>query len=321
MIVQKVSFLQKTWVVAAIAFLCSALWGSAFAGVKIGYQQLQIASDDWASQMIFAGIRFTIAGGMAWAAGSFFSKKLLLPTRKNVPKIGTLSLFQTILQYFFYYIGLAHTTGVKASIIVASNVFIAILLSTLVYRLEKLQFEKWIGCIIGFSGIILCNLNGLQGGIQFSFIGDGFIFLCTIASGFSSVLMKKYGTKENPVLLSSWQFLFGGLILWGIGVLFGGKMGTISISSMIIILYLSFVSAAAYSLWAMLLKYNPVSKVTVFGFLNPICGVVISAIVLKEYDTISILNFIALLMVCIGIYLVNRQKKSVFKNKIKEYSK
>ena len=125
----------------------------------------------------------------------------------------------------------------------------------------------------------------------------------------------------HPVLLSSWQFLFGGLILWGIGVLFGGKMGTISISSMIIILYLSFVSAAAYSLWAMLLKYNPVSKVTVFGFLNPICGVVISAIVLKEYDTISILNFIALLMVCIGIYLVNRQKKSVFKNKIKEYSK
>ena len=98
-------------------------------------------------------------------------------------------------------------------------------------------------------------------------------------------------------------------------------MGTISIFSMIIILYLSFVSAAAYSLWAMLLKYNPVSKVTVFGFLNPICGVVISAIVLKEYDTISILNFIALLMVCIGIYLVNRQKKSVFKNKIKEYSK
>lgn len=306
---QKASFLQKTWGVVAIAFLCSALWGSAFAGVKIGYQQWMIHSNDWASQMIFAGIRFTIAGGMAWAIGSLFAKKLLFPTRKNFPNIGILSLFQTILQYFFYYIRLAHTTGVKASIIVASNVFIAILLSTFVYRLEKVQCEKWIGCIVGFLGIILCNLNGLQGSIRFSFTGDGFIFLCTIASGFSSVLMKKYTTEENPVLLSSWQFLFGGLILWGIGILSGGKMRIISPYSVIIVLYLSFVSAAAYSLWAILLKYNPVSKVTIFGFLNPICGVAISAILLKEYNTINILNFVALLLVSIGIYLVNRKEE------------
>ena len=50
------SFLQKTWVVAGVAFLCSALWGSAFAGVKIGYELFQIASADWAAQMVFAGI-------------------------------------------------------------------------------------------------------------------------------------------------------------------------------------------------------------------------------------------------------------------------
>lgn len=43
------SFLQKTWVVAGIAFLCSALWGSAFAGVKIGYELFQIVSADWST--------------------------------------------------------------------------------------------------------------------------------------------------------------------------------------------------------------------------------------------------------------------------------
>ena len=37
-----------------------------------------------------------------------------------------------------------------------------------------------------------------------------------------------------------------------------------------------------YSVWALLLKHNPVSRVAVFSFLNPVCGVVISAIVLHE---------------------------------------
>ena len=272
------SFLQKTWVVAGVAFLCSALWGSAFAGVKIGYELFQIASADWAAQMVFAGIRFAIAGVMALVGGSIVAKQALIPQKQTIPKIGIISLFQTILQYFFYYIGLAHTTGVNAAIIVAANVFIAILLSTLVYRIEKMTAAKLFGCVIGFLGII-----------HLSFLGDGFIFLCTVASGFSSVLMKKYAASENPILLSGWQFLFGGLVMFAVGLLFGGRMEHITGSAIAILLYLSFVSAAAYSLWSLLLKYNPVSKVAVFGFLNPICGVCISTIFLKEKDAFHIL--------------------------------
>ena len=282
------SFLQKTWVVAGVAFLCSALWGSAFAGVKIGYELFQIASADWAAQMVFAGIRFAIAGVMALVGGSIVAKQALIPQKQTIPKISIISLFQTILQYFFYYIGLAHTTGVNAAIIVAANVFIAILLSTLVYRIEKMTAAKLFGCVIGFLGIILCNLNGLKGGIHLSFLGDGFIFLCTVASGFSSVLMKKYAASENPILLSGWQFLFGGVVMFAVGLLFGGRMEHITGSAIAILLYLSFVSAAAYSLWSLLLKYNPVSKVAVFGFLNPICGVCISTIFLKEKDAFHI---------------------------------
>ena len=99
------SFLLKTWVVAGVAFLCSALWGSAFAGVKIGYELFQIASADWAAQMVFAGIRFAIAGVMALVGGSIVAKQALIPQKQTIPKIGIISLFQTILQYFFYYIG------------------------------------------------------------------------------------------------------------------------------------------------------------------------------------------------------------------------
>jgi drug/metabolite transporter (DMT)-like permease len=302
------NILTKSWVVILIAFICSALWGTAFSGVKIGYDKFGIEAADWSSQMIFAGTRFAIAGIMTILAGSLAAKKLLLPTKSSIPKIAMISLFQTVLQYFFYYIGLAHTTGVKAAVIVAAKVFAAILISSLIYRLEKLTMRKIIGCILGFSGIIIINMNGLKSGLNFSLLGDGFILISTIANGFSSVLIKKYSSNENPVLLSGWQFLFGGLIMAIIGLACGGNIGNITVNSVTILLYLAFVSAAAYSLWAMLLKYNPVSKVSVFGFMNPVCGVVISSIVLKESGSIGIHALAALALVCLGIFIVNREK-------------
>ena len=42
------------------------------------------------------------------------------------------------------------------------------------------------------------------------------------------------------------------------------------------------VSAVAYTLWSVLLAYNDVSKVAIFGFVNPLCSVILSALVLGE---------------------------------------
>ena len=309
--IKKERLLSRTWAVAVIAFICSALWGSAFSGVKTGYERFGTDTSDWKSQMVFAGIRFAIAGLMAIAAASITRRKVIIPSKAAFPKVMKISLFQTILQYFFYYIGLAHTTGTKAAVIVAANVFTAILISSLIYKTESLTVRKILGCIIGFSGIVLINLGGLSGSSGFSFFGDGFIFLCTIASGFSSVLMKRYSASEDPVMLSGYQFLLGGLVMWFTGAVAGGHLGTVNAGSLSILLYLSFVSAAAYSLWAVLLKYNPVSKVAVFGFMNPICGVIISAIVLGETGAFGLKGIVSLLLVCAGIYIVNRNNTAV----------
>ena len=77
-----------------------------------------------------------------------------------------------------------------------------------------------------------------------------------------------------------------------------------------LLLYLAFISAAAYSVWAILLKHNPVSRVSVFGFLNPVCGVLISAAVLHESDQINALFLLSLLLVCTGIVVVNAASDS-----------
>lgn len=304
----KETTLQKNWIVALVAIICCVLWGSAFPSIKIGYQLFEIAGTDTAAQIMFAGCRFTLAGILSILFGSLIQGKFLVPSKAAIPKVLHVCVFQTVLQYFFFYVGLAHTTGVKGSIIGASNTFLSIVLACLLVKQEKMTMQKVLGCIIGFAGVIIINLGG--GGIDMTFtlIGEGFMILSALAYSFSSIIIKKYSQSENPVMISGYQFLIGGIIMIAVGYFVGGRITVITGNGLLLLLYLAFVSAGAYSLWAILLKYNPVSKVAIYGFTTPVCGAGLSSLVLNEGSIFSVKNLAALVLVCIGIFSVNYQK-------------
>ena len=98
----KKNFLSRPAVVLFGALICCALWGSAFPCIKIGYKMMHIASSDTASQILYAGCRFTLAGILAVVLGSLTQRQFLLPTKASLPHILELSLLQTILQYLFF---------------------------------------------------------------------------------------------------------------------------------------------------------------------------------------------------------------------------
>lgn len=303
------TFLTKTLVVWLGALICCALWGSAFPCIKLGYGMMEISSSDTAAQILYAGCRFTLAGILTILIGSVLERHLLLPTLAELPKIAWLSLLQTVIQYLFFYIGLAHTSGVKASIIEGMNVFVAVLVAGYLFRQEHVTGRKMLGCLVGFLGVVLVNLSGGKLDASFALNGEGFIFLSTVAYAFSSVFLKKYSRKHNPVLLSGYQFLVGGAFMAAAGYLMGGRLTKATPGALGMLLYLALVSAIAYSLWGILLKYNPVSRVAVFGFMNPVFGVLLSSLLLRESNTLGITSLMALVLVCIGIYIVNRPEK------------
>lgn len=301
----KQNILTKKWMVCLTALFCNFLWGSATPSIKTGYRVFQILSSDTMSVVFFAGIRFILAGILTILFGSITGKKFLKPEKNSWKNIALLSAFQTVIQYFFFYIGLAHTTGVKGAILTSLCTFFAILFSTLIFRMEKLSWYKLIGCMIGFAGVVAINLtkSGLGG---FHPAGDGCLVLSAMASATSSVLLKKYSSSENPVVLSGYQFLLGGIVMAIAGYLAGGRLSPTSGFAWILMMYLGFISAAAYSLWGLLLKYNTVSGVTIYGFSNPIFGVLLSTIFLSESNSFSPLQCgIALILVCAGILIVN----------------
>lgn len=302
------NFLQKGWVVALLAMVCCFLWGSAFPCVKIGYNMFQIATDDISSQILFAGARFTLAGILTIAIGSTISRKALFPAKDSWGMVLKLSMAQTVLQYLLFYIGLANTSGVKASIIEASNVFFSILISALIFKYEKLGAGKILGCLLGFAGVVLINLNGTGLDSSMSFMGEGCMLLSTLSYALSSVLIKKYGQKENPITLSGYQFMLGGIIMAAFGFATGGQLHGFTFKSTMLLIYMALISSVAYSLWGILLKHNPVSKVAVFGFMNPVFGVILSAVLLKEQNqAFTVQGLISLVLVCIGIYAVNKE--------------
>lgn len=139
---KRAQVMQKTAVVWLGALICCALWGSAFPCIKIGYQMFEIDAADTAAQILFAGYRFTLAGILTVLIGSVLNKGFLIPKKESLEKIFKLSMLQTVLQYFFFYVGLANTTGVKASIIEGVNVFVAVLVASLLFQQEKLTGKK-----------------------------------------------------------------------------------------------------------------------------------------------------------------------------------
>lgn len=299
--------LQKPAVRGILALLCCALWGSAFPCVKTGYEWLCIT--ETGGQILFAGYRFFLAGVLTFCIGCVMERRFLTMKKSSMPYILRQGILQTTIQYVFFYVGMANTTGTKGSVINASNAFISIIAAHFMIRNEKMTWKKAAACIIGFAGVIIINMEPGAWGNGFSMGGEGMILICSIAYGLSTVVMKLISHLESAVTITAYQLLSGGFLLIVIGYMLHGEVGAFDGKSLLLLLYMAFLSAAAFTIWTLLLKYNPVGKVAIFGFSIPIFGVWMSALFLEE-QAWNVKTLAALVCVCGGIILINGNDKS-----------
>lgn len=294
--------------VIGMAVLCCLLWGSAFPAVKAGYALLHVAKTDTAAQMLFAGWRF-LAAGVILLVLAGLSRKPLVPPRDQAPKVLALGIVQTTVQYVFFYIGLAHATGVKSSIMNSTGAFFGVILAHFLYANDRLTPRKALGCLLGFLGVLAVNLGGPSGfgGLDFEFtlLGEGFVVIAAFVLAAASIWGKTISQKMDAMVMTGWQLAIGGAALLGIGFAFGGRLEGFDIRSLALLAYMAGLSAAAFALWSLLMKHNPVGMLAVFNFLIPVFGVLLSALFLHE-PVLAWKNAAALALVCGGIFLVTR---------------
>ena len=310
----KNSFWTLAPVVVLVAIFCCVLWGSASPAIKIAYELFRIDASDTPSRLVLAGARFMLAGLMTIFWGSLLAKRPLIPKKSSLKYIVILALFQTIGQYYFFFMSLANTSGVRGSIINASGNFLAPIFAIFLFKLEKASAKKLIGCVVGFLGIIMFfgGTGAIINGAPMSLKGEGAMLAAAFFYAISGCSIKIFSKYENPVVLSGYQFLIGGTVLFITGLISGGSLVFYSTGCYLNLIYMGFISAGAYTLWGVLLKYNPVSKVSVLGFVNPIMGVLLSALFLGEgQEALSPASLVALLFVSAGIIIVNYEKQVI----------
>ncbi len=301
------SIFENNFLFIIFAMVCTALWGTAFPGVKLGYEWFDIGADETGSKLLFAGIRFTLAGLIVLAVYTIRRRQLPIFTKKEAPTIFALSAVQITGNYFFYYLGLSVTAGSIASVLNSSDTFCTVLLVPLFFKNDKLTFQKLMGCLIGLAGIVLVNLNA-DSQFSFNINGEGFLLISALISTLGIMINKKASMNIDPMIVTGYHLLFGGIILTLIAFAFGGAISFTNIKADICLVYLALVSAVAFLIWSQLLRYNPVSKVSIFKLMTPVFGNIFSAIALGE-NILDPLHLVSVFLVALGIATVNLELK------------
>ncbi|MDD4083820.1 MAG: DMT family transporter [Sphaerochaetaceae bacterium] len=282
------------------AVFVNILWGSPFALIKLGYSAFGITSNT-GSKLLFAGIRFFLAGILIILFGSIKNKTFLKPTKKNISGILLLSLTQTVLLYSFFYIGLSNSSGAFSAIINSSSVFFSVIFASIFFKDDKITLYKVAGSLIGFCGVVIASFNG--GIFSFHWNGEFLIFLNCICFAISGVISKKVSQRTNSFTVAGYNLMFGGLILCLIGMIGKGKLVISNDSALWLLLVLATISAISFSIWTKLLQINKVGEVNVFQFVVPVSGIFFSGIFLGE-DIIQIRYLIAVILITFGIFIV-----------------
>lgn len=298
------SIFEKKWIVVLTAIFCSVLWGSAFPVLKVSYEELQMAPDDTIAKIVFAGMRFLLAGVIILIGMFISDRSKLLVTKRQAVFLFLFGILQTGLQYFFFYNGLAKVSGMQGAILQSSGTFFVILLAHFFYKNDRINRKKIFGLVAGFAGIIVANWGqDLQP--TFHLTGEGYMILAALTSAIGTIMAKELAVGIHPFALTGWQLSIGAVLMLIIG------LPQLEQDAIIftplgwgLFIYSALLSTAAFALWYSVLKFNKASEISMFKFITPVSGAVLSAMFIPG-ESLNAFIIGAMALIAIGIIAVN----------------
>lgn len=300
------------------AVTASVLWAIVTPFIKQGL------SYDF-TPMNFAGIRFTLVGIILFAYT--WHKGMWKEIKQHSKLFLNLIFINMFLGYTAFYLGVDYVSGAISSIIMGMTPLINVLLAHLIARNDKLNVYKISSLLVSLIGLFLIIGMGSNGkpldmkGI----LGVVLLLLNIVLQGYSAISVSEDKGKVNPIFLNAVQMLFGGLLLYGVGLYTEGFHSFIGkpIGFYASLGVLVFISVFAFSFWFMALQApkSKVSDINMCRLINPVLGAILSWIMLAgEYPTFSTVAGMIIIVSSLIIYfkgetIVNKIKKTIPRNR------
>lgn len=277
------------WLFGFLVVLTTSLMGSSFAIGKIGL--------DYATPIMLVALRFLLAGVLM----AIIVKCLKFPHPRGVSgwvKIALIGFFQTTGVMGCIFLSLRTIPSGQSSILTFMNPLLVVIFGTLFMKMTY-SWRQWIGVILGFVGVFIT----LGAKIDFQ-IGTLLGFLSAVSWAIGTLLIKKWGAHINTWVLTAYQMLCGGLILFIGSFLLENPSFQITTMSITILLWLALMaSIVQFAIWFYLLQTGDAGKTSAFLFLAPFFGILTGWLLLDEIIDWNVIFGGGCIF--IGIFMVN----------------
>ncbi|MCP1425353.1 drug/metabolite transporter (DMT)-like permease [Paenibacillus xylanexedens] len=286
-----------------IAFTVMCLiFGTTFLAIKIGVEAGM-------PPFLSAGLRFLIAGALMFAwmrmkgkvSWSLLFRKEMLLTGAGL----TFGTFATL------YWAEQHVSSGVGAILSATGPLMIMLMQTALLR-QKTSARMIVGCLIGFTGVVLVVLPGVSLGAGSLFMWGCIAVLvgevCYSAGALYSKKVIHQFKEASPVAINAVQMMYGGLLLSLLSV--GTESWSMSaldwVPAVSSVIYLTVIgSMVGHSLFYWIMsRTNPLFPAT-WLYISPPIAVGLGAVVYGEH--VSWVTWIGVVLVVSGLLAMNEK--------------
>jgi drug/metabolite transporter (DMT)-like permease len=286
-----------------------ALWGTAMAAMR--------PLLDGGSPLLVASLRLLPAGGLVLLAALALGRSLRVAPA-DWPWLLAFALVDGSLFQGFLARGLGQTGAGLGSVLIDSQPLLVALLARSVFG-EAINPVGWVGLLLGLLGIVCLGLPApvlrhwwLEGpaalGERAWSHGELWMLAAAAAMALGTVLSRYASRQSDPVAITGWHMLLGGLPLLG-GVVLEGAIppswGPMDWGLMAYATVLG--SALAYGLFFWFASSGDLTGFTALTFLTPVFALLCGVLLLDEQ--LRPLQWLGAALAFVSVVLINRRQQ------------
>lgn len=284
--------LTETSVASVAGFLLVAtLWGGSFVAIEAGLAY-------W-PPLLFAGVRYGLAGALVLAYAALFTPSWLPRTGRDVAAIGIAGTFVIALYHGLLYVGQLHVSGAIAAILVSLSPVLTAAFAAAILPGERIGPLEVGGFLLGIVGVAVIADPDPGALASSKGIGIALILFGAIAFALGAVLLRPVRGTLPVAALQGWAMVGGAGLLIGGGAIRGESFAAVAWTPTAIwtLVYLTIGSGViAFLIYFALLDRIGPTQLHLVGYVEPLTATAASWILLGTLvDSSAIVGFVAIL--------------------------